>query len=240
MNNVVAVLRKELRTYFNSPIAYIAVLFFLVFTSVWLFYIQQFVAQDVASLRIYFAVMPLVFIVLLPAITMRIWAEENKLGTVELLLTLPFREGELVVGKFLGSFFILFIMILLTVPVPLTVTRLGSFERGEIVGQYIGLLLLGGAGIAVGLFISSVSTNQITAFIVSVVVLLFLTIVNRINSIAPVPPGLAEMFNYFSLDYHFQGFIKGLIDSRDVVYYLLLAFVFLYLNMKVLVFRKWR
>jgi ABC-2 type transport system permease protein len=240
VNNVVAVLRKELRTYFNSPIAYIAVLFFLVFTSVWLFYIQQFVAQDVASLRIYFAVMPLVFIVLLPAITMRIWAEENKLGTVELLLTLPFREGELVVGKFLGSFFILFIMILLTVPVPLTVTRLGSFERGEIVGQYIGLLLLGGAGIAVGLFISSVSTNQITAFIVSVVVLLFLTIVNRINSIAPVPPGLAEMFNYFSLDYHFQGFIKGLIDSRDVVYYLLLAFVFLYMNMKVLVFRKWR
>jgi len=240
VNNVLTIFRKELRTYFNSPIAYIAVLFFLVFTSVWLFYIEQFVAQDVASLRVYFAIMPLVFIVLLPAITMRVWAEENKLGTVELLMTLPFTEAEVVLGKFLGAGFLLVIMIALTIPVPLTVAGLGNFEHGQIAGQYIGLVFLGAAGISVGLFISSVSTNQITAFILSVVVLLFLTIVNRVNSVVDVPSGLAALLNYFSFDYHFQAFITGLIDSRDLLFYTLVAFLFLYMNMKVLVFRKWR
>ncbi|WP_455383010.1 ABC transporter permease subunit [Salinispira pacifica] len=240
MSNTLSILRKELRSYFNSPIAYIAVLFFLVFTSVWLFYIQQFFAHNVADLRPYFAIMPLVFIVLLPAITMRGWAEENKLGTVELLMTLPFREGEVVVGKFLGAFLLLVIMIALTIPVPLTVVRTGHFEIGQIVGQYIGLLFLGGAGIAIGLFLSSVSTNQITAFILSIVVLLFLTLVNRINASTEVSTGFAGFVNYLSLDYHFQSFIKGLIDTRDLIYYLLTIFVFLYMNTKVLVFRKWR
>ncbi len=240
MNNVLSILRKELRSYFNSPIAYIAVLFFLVFTSVWIFYIQQFFAQNVADLRAYFAIMPLVFIVLLPAITMRIWAEENKLGTVELLLTLPFREGEVVLGKFFGAFSLLLIMIVLTIPVPLTVVKTGHFEIGQILGQYIGLVFLGGTGIAIGLFISSVSTNQITAFILSIVVLLFLTLINRINAATEVGTGFAGFVNYLSLDYHFQSFIKGLIDTRDLAYYLLLTFAFLYMNMKVLVFRKWR
>ena len=240
MSNVFSILRKELRSYFNSPIAYIAVLFFLVFTSVWLFYIQQFFAQNVADLRSYFAIMPLVFIILLPAITMRIWAEENKLGTVELLLTLPIREGEVVLGKFLGAFFLLLIMIALTIPVPLTVVRTGHFEIGQIVGQYIGLVFLGAAGLAIGLFLSAVSTNQITAFILSIVVLLFLTLINRINAGADVSTGLSGFVNYLSLDYHFQSFIKGLIDTRDLVYYLIVTFVFLYLNTKVLIFRKWR
>ncbi len=239
MSNVFSILRKELRSYFNSPIAYIAVLFFLVFTSVWLFYIQHFFAQNVADLRPYFAIMPLVFIILLPAITMRIWAEENKLGTVELLMTLPFRESEIVIGKFLGAFLLLVIMIVLTIPVPLTVLRTGHFEMGQIVGQYIGLLFLGASGISVGLFLSSVSTNQITAFILSIVVLLFLTLVNRINATADVSTGFAGFVNYLSLDYHFQSFIKGLIDTRDLFYYVIVTFVFLFMNTKVLVFRKW-
>jgi len=239
MSNVFSIFRKELRSYFNSPIAYIAVLFFLVFTSVWLFYIQHFFAQNVADLRPYFAIMPLVFIILLPAITMRIWAEENKLGTVELLMTLPFRESEIVIGKFLGAFLLLVIMIVLTIPVPLTVLRTGHFEMGQIVGQYIGLLFLGASGISVGLFLSSVSTNQITAFILSIVVLLFLTLVNRINATADVSTGFAGFVNYLSLDYHFQSFIKGLIDTRDLFYYVIVTFVFLFMNTKVLVFRKW-
>lgn len=239
MNNVLSILRKELRSYFNSPIAYVAVLFFLVFTAVWLFYIQQFFAHNVADLRPYFAIMPLVYIILLPAITMRIWAEENKLGTVELLMTLPFRESEIVAGKFLGALLLLVIMIVLTIPVPLTVVRTGHFEIGQIVGQYIGLLFLGAAGISVGLFLSSVSTNQITAFIMSIVVLLFLTLVNRINAATDVGTGFAGFVNYLSLDYHFQSFIKGLIDTRDLFYYLIVTFVFLYMNTKVLVFRKW-
>ncbi|NBC28515.1 MAG: ABC transporter permease subunit [Spirochaetes bacterium] len=240
MKPTLTLFRKELASYFNSPIAYIVVVFFLVFTSVWFFYIQQFVAQDVASLRNYFAIFPIVFIILLPAVTMRSWAEENKIGTVELLLTLPFREGQTVAGKFLGAFALLGLTLVLTVPVPLTISPLGDFATGQIIGQYIGVMVLGSAGIAIGLFISSLSRNQITAFILSAVVLLFLTLVNQVNFILDLPEWLASVFNYLSLDYHFSSFEKGLIDTRDLVFYLALAALFLYLNTKVLVFRKWR
>lgn len=240
MKQTLTLLRKELASYFNSPIAYIVVIFFLVFTSVWFFYIQQFVAQDVASLRNYFAIFPIVFIILLPAVTMRSWAEENKIGTVELLLTLPFRAGQTVAGKFLGAFSLLVITLALTIPVPLTIAPLGDFETGQIVGQYLGVLLLGAAGLSIGLFISSLSRNQITAFILSAVVLLFLTLINQVNFLVDLPEWLGFVFNYLSLDYHFSSFEKGLVDSRDLVFYLALAALFLYLNTKVLVFRKWR
>ena len=240
MKQTMTLLRKELATYFNSPIAYIVVIFFLVFTSVWFFYIQQFVAQDVASLRNYFAIFPIVFIILLPAVTMRSWAEENKIGTVELLLTLPFREGQTVAGKFLGAFSLLVLTLVLTIPVPLTIAPLGDFEAGQIVGQYIGVLALGAAGLAIGLFVSSLSKNQITAFILSAVVLLFLTLINQVNFLMELPEWLGTVFNYLSLDYHFSSFEKGLIDTRDLVFYVALAAFFLYLNTKVLVFRKWR
>ena len=240
MKQTMTLLRKELATYFNSPIAYIVVIFFLVFTSVWFFYIQQFVAQDVASLRNYFAIFPIVFIILLPAVTMRSWAEENKIGTVELLLTLPFREGQTVAGKFLGAFSLLVLTLVLTIPVLLTIAPLGDFEAGQIVGQYIGVLALGAAGLAIGLFVSSLSKNQITAFILSAVVLLFLTLINQVNFLMELPEWLGTVFNYLSLDYHFSSFEKGLIDTRDLVFYVALAAFFLYLNTKVLVFRKWR
>jgi ABC-2 type transport system permease protein len=240
MKQTMTLLRKELATYFNSPIAYIVVIFFLVFTSVWFFYIQQFVAQNVASLRNYFAIFPIVFIILLPAVTMRSWAEENKLGTVELLLTLPFREGQTVAGKFLGAFSLLVLTLVLTIPVPLAIAPLGDFEAGQIVGQYIGVLALGAAGLAIGLFVSSLSKNQITAFILSAVVLLFLTLINQVNFLVELPEWLGTVFNYLSLDYHFSSFEKGLIDTRDLVFYIALAAFFLYLNTKVLVFRKWR
>ncbi len=240
MKQTLTLLRKELATYFNSPIAYIVVVFFLVFTSVWFFYIQQFVAQNVASLRNYFAVVPIVFIILLPAVTMRTWAEENKIGTAELLLTLPFREGQTVAGKFLGAFSLLVLMLVLTIPVPLTIAPLGDFEVGQIVAQYIGVLALGAAGLAIGLFVSSLSKNQITAFIFSAVVLLLLTLINQVNFLVELPEWLGTVFNYLSLDYHFSSFEKGLVDTRDLVFYLALTALFLYLNTKVLVFRKWR
>ncbi len=240
MKPTLTLLRKEIASYFNAPIAYIVVVFFLVFTSVWFFYIQQFVAQNVASLRGYFSIFPIVFIVLLPAVTMRSWAEENKSGTVELLLTLPFKEGQTVAGKFLAAFSLLAVTLLLTIPIPLTVSALGDFETGQIVGQYVGVLLLGAAGLSIGLFVSSLSENQITSFILSAVVLLFFTLINQVTFLLELPDMLASVINYLSLNYHFSSFEKGLIDTRDVIFYAALAVFFLYLNTKVLVFRKWR
>lgn len=240
MKLVLSIFRKEMRSYFNSPIAYIVIVFFLVFTSAWLFFVSQFVLRDTASLRPYFAIMPIVFIGLVPALTMRSWAEEFKLGTAETLFTLPYRETELVAGKFLGAFGLLFLVILLTVPLPITLLPLGNFERGEILGEYLGIALLGAAATAVGLFISSVARNQISAFILGAVALLFLTLVHQVNAVVDLPAWLASVFNYLSLQYHVQSFIRGVLDTRDLVYFLAITFLFLYLNTKTLVLRKWR
>lgn len=239
MNQILSVARKELRSYFNSPIAYLAVVSFLVFTSVWLFYITEFVAQDVATLRGYFGIMPLVFIVLLPALTMRSWAEESKSGTAELLLTLPLRDTALVLGKFVGAVVLLLVMLLLTVFVPLTVSPLGDFGRGQVVGEYIGIFLLGLAGISIGQFVSSFSRNQISAFILSAIALLTLTLVSQVNTIVDLPTWLSAAINYVSLQHHFQSFVKGVVDTRDVIYFVVMTALFLFLNTRVLVLRKW-
>ncbi len=238
--NILPIIKKEIKSYFNSPIAYIVLVAFLVFSSVWLFYLQQFFARDVASLRIYFGIIPVVFIFLMPAITMRSWAEERKLGTIEILLTLPFKEGELVIGKFLAAMGLLIVMMALTLPIPLLLSPFGTFDWGEILSQYLGLLLIGAAGISLGLFISAQATNQLSAFIIGVIVLLFLTLVAQVNQVAQLPPWAAGFFNYLSLGYHFESFGRGLIDSRDLFYYLLVISLFLYLNIKTLVFQKWQ
>jgi ABC-2 type transport system permease protein len=161
--NMGPVIRKELKSYFNSPIAYVVVVTFLVFSSIWVFYLQSFFAANTASLRGYFSVVPIVFIIVMPAITMRSWAEERKLGTLEVLMTLPFRESTLVIGKFVAALALLAIMVGLTLPIPLLASRFGSFDWGELFGQYLGAILLGAAGISVGLFVSSLTTNQISA-----------------------------------------------------------------------------
>lgn len=239
-NRLNPVIKKELRSYFNSPIAYIAVLSFVLFTAVWLFFLQQFLARDMASMRSYFGVMPMVFIILIPALTMRSWAEEKKLGTDEVLLTLPFKEIHVVLGKFFATFILVLIMAVLTIPMPLTLSALGRFEVGEIVGQYVGMLLLGAAAIAIGQFVSSIATNQISAFIFSLVVLLFITLIGQATAFVNMPEWLAKFFDYISLDYHFGSFEKGLLDSRDLIYFLLFTAFFLYVNTKVLSLRKWK
>lgn len=240
MKSVMSIVRKEMRSYFNSPIAYIVIVFFLVFTSVWLFYVAQFVSQNTATLRAYFGIMPLVFVGLIPALTMRSWAEEARLGTAEILLTLPYRETELVLGKFFAAYGLLLLVLLLTVFVPFSVTPLGNFERGEIFGEYLGVALLGAAATAIGLFVSSVAKNQISAFILSAVAILFLTLVGQVNTVVDLPSWLASVVNYVSLQFHVQSFIKGVIDTRDLIYFLAITVLFLYLNAKTLVFRKWR
>ena len=239
MNRILAISRKELLGYFNSPVAYIVIVFFLAITSVWFFYVNQFLLSDTASLREYFAIMPIVFVVLIPALTMRSWAEENRSGTIELMMTLPYRESEAVLGKFLGALALLTIMLGLTIPVPITVSGLGDFESGQIIGEYLGTFLLGASGIAIGLFVSSLTRNQITAFIFHAVLLLAITMMNIVNFIVDLPRWLAGLLNYLSLSYHFESFVRGLLDTRDLVFFGIVISLFLYLNMKVLIFRKW-
>ncbi|MDZ7793419.1 MAG: ABC transporter permease [Spirochaetia bacterium] len=240
MRRLQAVIIKELRGYFNTPIAYIAALFFLLFTAGWFYFMQQFYAADVASLRGYFSVFPMVYIFLLPALTMRSWAEETRMKTDEILLTLPIRISELVLGKFLAAFLLISGLLVLTIPVPLTLLPMGDFDTGQIIGQYIGSLLLAGLGIAVGLCISALSANQISAFLFSVVFLLIFTLLWQLTMFADLPDSVSDLLRYLSLHSHFQSFTKGLVDTRDMSFYLVGTGMFLYFNMKILILRKWR
>ena len=236
--NIMGLYKKEIKSYFNSPIAYLVVLFFVLICNIYFFFFNQFIAKNVASLRGYFALMPIIFIILIPSITMRSWAEEKKVGTEELLLTLPLTNWELVLAKFLSSFTLLAIMLGITIFVPITLSSLGTFETGQIIGEYFGTLLLGAAGLAIGQFISSVTSNQISAYIFSVVAILFITLIGDISFFMNPSAILSKILSYLSFSFHFESFKKGLIDTRDLLYFLIIIFYFLYLNAKVINLRK--
>lgn len=239
MTRLSALVAKELRTYFNSPVAYIVITSYLVFTSIWFFHIQRFAAADTASMRAYFGIVPVLFIVLLPALTMRLWAEEHKMGTAEILVTLPYRDIELVIGKFVSAFAVLCAMIALSIPVPVTIAPLGAFDAGQILGEYLGILLLGSAGISIGLFVSSVSRNQISAFLAGAAVLLAFTLIGQAAIVLELSGSASSIVHAISFQQHFESFVKGVLDTRDILYFLVLTVFFLYLNTKTLALRKW-
>jgi len=233
-----ALARKELQSWIYSPALYVITVFFLVFVSLWFFHFQRFFAMDTASLRSFFMGFPLAFILVVPVLTMKSWTEEKKLGSAELLFTLPFTEWELVIGKFLACFALLLGMLLLTLPVPLTLLPLGRFDPGVIFAEYAGAVLLASSASALGLFLSSISKNQAAAFLGSAAVLMAMTLLTGLAQ--DMPPALAALVNAFSLTFHFESFSRGLLDSRGIAFFLLSTAFFLFLNAQVLIFRKWR
>jgi ABC-2 type transport system permease protein len=234
-----ALARKEFYSYLLAPAFYGAAVFFLLFCSIWLFYFQHWFAMDSATLRPYFAAFPTAFILVIPALTMKSWAEERKTGSVELLLTMPFSEWDLVMGKFLASFTALAAVLLLTVPLPLTLIPLGDFDGGVIFCEYLGALLLGAFATALGLLLSSLSKNQAGSFLAGAAVLMAVTLINRLTFSFDLPGWLAGGINFISLSFHFESFSRGLIDSRDLAFFVLGAALFLFLNTRVILFRKW-
>ncbi len=236
---IVALTRKELFSAYNAPATYGIVVFLLLFAGLWFFYVQRFFALDTASLRPYFSVLPIAFTFVVPALTMKSWAEERKIGTDELLLTLPLSEWELVLGKFLAAYTVLLLALALTLPVPLTLLPLGSFDPGAIFGEYLGALLLGASTVSAGLLLSSLAKSQVGAFLGSVVILLVLTMGNQVTVLLDVPVAVAAVVNYLSLAFHFESFSKGVVDSRDVAYFVLSTVLLLLLNTRVLTYRKW-
>jgi ABC-2 type transport system permease protein len=236
---IIALTRKELFSYLNAPAFYGAAVFFLVFCSIWLFYLQRFLTMNVASLRPYFSAFPLVFILVIPVLTMKSWAEERKTGSIELLLTMPFSEWDLVLGKFLAALAMLGMMLILTIPVPLCLLPLGDFDAGVIICEYVGALLMGAAALALGLMLSSLSKNQAGSFLGSAVVLLTVMLINQFTYSLNFPFWLAEVINFISLSFHFESFSKGLLDSRDIIYYAASTFLFLFITTRVILFRKW-
>ena len=232
---ILVLARKEIRSWVYAPVLYCITVFFILFVSIWFFYFRRFFSMNTATLRPFFEAFPPAFIPVIPILTMKAWAEEKRSGSIELLVTLPFSEWELVLGKFISCFFLLFIMMILTLPVPLTLLLVGHFDVRIIITEYIGSLLLGSSAIAIGLFFSSVSKTQAASFLGSASVLLVMNLVYKLD----MPQGLAVFFNFISLPFHFESFSRGILDSRDIAFFLLTASGFLFLNTRVLIFGKY-
>ncbi len=238
MRNIFTIFQKEFKSYFNSPIAYIFIITFILFSS-WLFF-RTFFLVDQAHLRPLFSIFPWLFLILAPSITMRAWAEEKKMGTIEVLMTLPLKDYEVVLGKFLASFFFMITTVVLTFPLAITVYSLGNPDTGSIIGGYMGAILMGGAYLSIGLFCSSLTKNQIVAFIISTVTCFILLIIGEDIVLMSAPDTFAPLFSYLGLGTHFESISRGVIDSRDLVYYFSTIGFFLFLNTLALESRKWK
>ena len=231
--------KKELFTLSNSPAFYGIVLFFTLFCAIWLFYLQRFFSLNLASFRPYFSAFPFAFILVIPMITMKSWAEERKLGSIELLLTMPFSEWELVLGKFLAAFAAVLILLALSLPVPLSILPLAYFDMGMLAGEYLGTIFLGASASSLGLLLSSLSKNQAGAFLGTAAVLLLSMLANQFTMSLSLPPAIADGINFFSLSFHFDSFSKGIVDTRDLAFFAVTTALFLFLNTRVILFRKW-
>jgi len=238
MNATLTLFRKEFRCFFTSPVAYIFLISFLVVTN-WLFFRTFFLAGQ-ASLRSFFSLLPWIFLFLAPVVTMRAWAEEKKLGTIEVLLTLPVRTVEVVAGKFMACVVFLALALCLTGTLPLTVMLLGAPDPGPLWGGYVGACLLGAAYAAIGLFASSVTENQIVSFIVALVVGFGFLIIGENIVLYSVPPAIGSLCAYLGLGNHFQSLGRGVIDSRDIVYYVSMIVFFLSLNYLAIESKRWK
>jgi ABC-2 type transport system permease protein len=210
----------------------------MVFTS-WLFF-KGFFLMNQASLRSFFSILPWVFLFLAPAVTMRSWAEEKKLGTIELLMTLPVKDYEVVLGKFLASFIFLIVTLLCSIPLPLTVMLVGNPDIGPIWGGYLGAFFMGGAYLAIGCFASSLTENQIVAFIIAIFLSFALLIIGENLVIMNLPAALVPVFTFLGLGAHFESIGRGVIDSRDIIYYISIIGFFLFLNGLSVESRKWK
>jgi ABC-2 type transport system permease protein len=235
MSPALVISRREIRTYFNSPVAYIVV---SVFTAIagYLFFTQLFM-QKQADLRELFQFMPFMFMFVVPAITMRLLADEKSSGTLELLSTMPVRDWEVVVGKFLAALALLGTAIGLTIVFAITVRTLGPLDRGPAIGGYIGLILMGGAYVSIGVMCSAFTRNSIVAFISSFGICFSLYLLGRVVQL--VPQGIQPLVAFLSIDGHFENIGRGVIDSRDVIYYLSVIGTCLLLATTSLESRRW-
>jgi len=235
VRNTTTIALKEFKSYLASPMAYVVTGIFLVFTG--FFFQSSLTTYSETSIRGFLGWGSILLLLLAPVLTMRLLAEEKKMGTMELLLTAPVRDNEVIVGKFLGSLGILTAMLALTFYYPLLLMWFGDPDWGPIATGYLGLFLLGGASLAVGLFASSLTSNQLVAAVVAGGILCALWFVGMAADL--LPEALGEVIGYLSLSYHFPDFMRGVIDTRGIIYYLSITVLFLFLAIRSLESSRW-
>lgn len=240
MRNTTTIALREFKSYLASPMAYVVTGIFLMLTG-FLFSINSATFNE-TSIRGFLGIGSILLLLLASVLTMRLLAEERKMGTLELLLTAPVRDSEVIVGKFLGSLGILTVMLALTFYYPILLGVIpglgfGAPEGGPIATGYLGLFLLGGASLAVGLFASSLTSNQLVAAVVAGGILFVLWFVGMATDL--LPGALGEVIGYLSLSYHFPDFMRGVIDTRGIIYYLSVTVLFLFLAIRSLESSRW-
>ena len=242
MTGLMPIFRRELAGYFATPVAYVFIVIFLVLSGVFSFYLGNFFERGQADLRPFFAFQPWLYLFLIPAIGMRLWAEERKTGTIELLMTLPVSLAGAVLGKFLAAWAFTAIALALTFPMWLTVAYLGQPDHGVILAGYVGSLLMAGGYLAIAACISAVTKNQVIAFVVAVVICFIFTV-----SGAPLvldffaawaPQTILNALSSFSFITHFNAIVDGVIDLRDLIFFASLIAFWLFANAIVVDLKK--
>ena len=227
MSPVAAVMRRELRSFFVTPLAYVFLVIFLVLSGILTFYTGDFYERGQADLQPFFVVHPWLYLILVPAVTMRMWAEEAKSGTLELLLTLPVALWQAMLGKFLAAWLFIGLALALTFPIWLTVNYLGSPDNGVIVAGYIGSWLMAASFVAIGACLSALTRSQVVAFVLTATVCVLLILVGQPQVVdffsGALPRRLVNALAYLSMLRHFEAIARGVLDLRDLAYFVLSA-----------------
>ncbi|MFH0939931.1 MAG: ABC transporter permease [Planctomycetota bacterium] len=231
MNAIITIFRRELGAYFNTPTGYVIIVFFLLLTCG--IYVSQIFIAGTAEMRGYFGLLPFFLLLFCPGITMRLWAEEHKLQTLEVLLTLPVKTWQPVIAKWLAALVFLIVMLGLTVHLPIALLMLGNPDLGTVLGGYLGGIVLGMVYLSIGTFASSLTADQIVAFVIAISLNFFFFLMGYqpvLDWIKDFSPTLSSVVQRFGVDYHFDSIAKGVVDSRDVIYALTITGLFLFLN----------
>ncbi len=225
MSPVMAVMRRELRSYFVTPVAYVFLVIFLVLAGLLTFYVGDFYERGQADLQPFFVMHPWLYLILVPSITMRMWAEEAKGGTLELLLTLPLTLWQAMLGKFLAAWLFIGMALALTFPIWVTVNYLGAPDNGVILAGYVGSWLMAGTFVAIGACLSALTRNQVIAFILTALVCVLLILAGQAQVLdffqGALPRRLVNAVAHLSMLRHFEAISRGVLDVRDLAYFLL-------------------
>ncbi len=224
LKNFGNVFKKEFKGYFISPIAYIVISIFLVISG-WFFFSTFFIYKQ-TEMRNFFSLLPLILSFIIPAVTMRLFSEELNIGSYEVLITMPITFHDVIIGKFLAALAFIAIMLVPTFSYVIFIAFMGDIDMGPVIGGYIGAFFLSAAYVSVGIFASSLTRNQIVSFIIGCAICFLLTLFDKI--LVFLPSGIVNIFQFLGANYHFDNIARGIVDSRDLIYFISVSFIALY------------
>ncbi|MGY8788159.1 MAG: ABC transporter permease subunit [Fidelibacterota bacterium] len=236
MHSILSIYKKEMRSFFTTPMAYIFLVVFALVTGY--FFTNTFFLYNQSDMRSLFSIIPLVYLFFIPAVSMGLISREKSLGTIEIITTLPIRERDIVIGKYLAGLSLILIALLTTMIHYFTLINVGTVtDHGAVFTGYLGLALLGGVYTAVGIFASSITENQVVAFIVGIAIVLVFFLMDKL--LVFVPASLAGIIQYLSTEFHLSNISRGVIDTRNLIYFGSVIGFFLFMTTRVLESRKW-